>query len=216
MRRSFLANGFAETTRKVCTTCNSGWMAALEHQTKPILEAMAADEPVILDEHAQRILAAWALKTAIVHDCAQGAPWRPSAMTAEATHLAKTGVPTGNVLVWLSGFLDSPPARARLWGTTATVVTMNGERVTADIYGATLSLGPVCLQVMFTAVPEMADAFSIEERPTITLLWPYGSPFDWSERNSFADDGSEDLAAALPKILRDTFSNLSDRPEVAP
>lgn len=213
-RRSFLANGFDETTRKVCTTCNSGWMAALEHQTKLILEAMVTDEPVTLDEHAQRILAAWALKTAIVHDCAQGAPWRPSAMTAEASHLAKTGVPTGNVLVWLSGFLDSPPARARLWGTTANVLTMTGEKITADIYGATISLASVCFQVMYSAVPGMAEAFAIEERPAISLLWPYQAPFDWSERNSFADDGFDDLAAALPKILRDRFSNLAGSVEV--
>ena len=212
--RSFLASGFDETTRKVCATCNNGWMADLEERAKPLIRAMAADEPVILDEDAQRVLAAWALKTAIVHDCAPGGPWRPSAMSAEARHLAQTGAPTGNVLVWLSGFLDAPPARARLWGTIANVVTMDGAQVTADIYGATFSLGPVCFQIIFTAVPDMAEAFAIEERPTISLLWPYRSPFGWSERNSFADDGFEDLAAALPRILRDTFTNLPDSTEV--
>ena len=213
-RRSFLASGFDETTRKVCAPCNNVWMARLEDRAKPIVQAMSADEPVILDEVAQRVLAAWALKTAIVLDCAQGAPWRPSAMTDEARHLAEAGVPTSNVLVWLSGFLDPPPARARLWGTTVSVVTMSDEPISADIYGATMCLGSVCLQVVYTSAPELPEALAIEARPAINLLWPYRAPFDWSERNSFADDGFEDLAGALPRLLRSTFSSLADIAEV--
>jgi hypothetical protein len=159
---------------------------------------MASDEPLILDEDAQRVLAAWALKTAIMLDGAQGAPWRPTTMTAESRHLVEAGTPTNNVPVWLSGFLDPQPARARQWGTTANVVTIPGEHNRADIHGATITLDALCLQVIYAAVPNLPEAFAIEERPAIDLIWPYRAPFDWSQRNSFADADFEDLAAALP------------------
>jgi hypothetical protein len=187
-------------------------MGRLEEQAKPLIEAMVRDEPVILDRTAQRVLAAWALKTAIVFDAAQGAPWRPSAMTAEARHLADTGNPTVHVLVLLSGFVNAPPARAWLWGTAANVVTLTGEHITADIYGAAIALNTVCLQVMYAAIPDLRDAFAIEERPAINLIWPYRAPFDWSKKNSFADTGFEALAAVLPNLLRSTLSDVAANP----
>lgn len=210
-QRSFKTRRFTETIHKVCADCNNGWMASLEERAKPLIEAMIADESLTLGQEAQGVLAAWALKTAIVLNAAQSAPWRPSVLTEEARHLAATGTATGNVLVLLSGFIDAPPARSRLWGTTAQVLTQSGERITADIYGATIALSTVCLQVMYTAVPDMADAFALEARPAIHLIWPYRAPLDWSQRNSFADDGFEGLATAVPSILRATFSDLASR-----
>jgi hypothetical protein len=189
----------------VCASCNHGWMARLEADAKPILLSMAAGDPVSLGPEAQRVLAAWALKTAVVHDNAQGKPWRPTPMGAECRHLADTGIPTSNVLVWLSSCLDPPPARARLWGTTATVTTMDGELTAAEAYGATLALGPVWLQMLYTTIPDLPQAFTLEQRPAIALIWPYQQAFDWSERENFTDEGFEDLASALPGVLRSTL-----------
>jgi hypothetical protein len=61
-------------------------------------------------------------------------------MTVEARHRAEAGNPSGNVLVLPPGFHDPPPARARLWGTTANVVPMSGKHICADVYGATITL----------------------------------------------------------------------------
>ena len=197
---------FDETTRMVCANCNGGWMARLESATKTLFTAMTGTNPLVLEQPAQQTLAAWALKTAIVLDHAQGRPWQPSAMSDERQYLAAAGVPSAHVLVWLAACFDGPPAHARLWGTSLTLKTAGAEVVNAPVFGVTLSLGPACFQVLYSSVPEMPEAFALEERPALALIWPYRDEFDWGSRNDFANHDFHELSAALPKILKSALS----------
>jgi hypothetical protein len=70
------------------------------------------------------------------------------------------------------------------------------------IYGATIALGPIALQVLYTTVPQLSVAYALEERPAINLIWPYRAPFDWGEREEFAGQGFANYMDALPSVLR--------------
>lgn len=203
---SRIARPFDETTRMVCAACNNGWMARLENQTKSLFDAMEGTEPLTLEERAQQTLSAWALKTAIVFDHAQGIPWQPTEMADERQHIAETSAPSENVLVWLASCFDAPPAQARLWGTRAALTTTSAKTLEASVLGATFSLGQVCLQVLYSTIPSMLEAFALQQRPAITLIWPYRDPFDWSTRNSFANEDLREFAAAIPTTLRSALS----------
>jgi len=55
------------TVRQFCESCNSGWMAALERATQPILAPMLLNTDLqVLSEEDQATLATWAYKTALV------------------------------------------------------------------------------------------------------------------------------------------------------
>ena len=54
--------------KAACTTCNSGWMAKLEEETKPFLQLMVRGEQVRLSDVQQGTLARWAAKVAVLLD----------------------------------------------------------------------------------------------------------------------------------------------------
>lgn len=70
------------------------------------------------------------------------------------------------------------------------------------IYGATIALGPAALQVLYTTIPQLSVAYALEERPPISLIWPYRAPVDWGEREEFAQQGFADYIDALPSVFR--------------
>ena len=52
--------------KRVCRDCNSGWMADVEGEAKPILEPMISGKPCMLSLGDQLNVATWATKTAMV------------------------------------------------------------------------------------------------------------------------------------------------------
>lgn len=205
---SRLGQAFSETSRTVCASCNNGWMSRLETATKELFVAMTGGGPLILDREMQQTLAAWALKTMIMHDLAQVGPWSPTDMPQELEHLACTGVPTDRVVVLLSSCLDAPPAQTRLWGTSVAVQDdPRSDTREASVLGATISLGPVCFQLLYSSIPDMAETFAREERPAITLIWPYRAPFDWTTRAEFLNHDLLQLAEAVPTIVRSALQS---------
>jgi hypothetical protein len=58
------------TVKRVCRSCNNGWMSDLETQAQPILTRLVrGDRPLSLDPAQQATIAAWCRKTAMVFDC---------------------------------------------------------------------------------------------------------------------------------------------------
>jgi hypothetical protein len=56
------------TINTVCHTCNNGWMSQLEEKNIPRLKPMLLNTPVTLDRGGMKLLAEWAVKTAMVSD----------------------------------------------------------------------------------------------------------------------------------------------------
>lgn len=55
--------------KHVCEGCNEGWMSTLEDRTRPVLTPLIHGEPGSLDQDAQGLISAWAVKTAMVFEC---------------------------------------------------------------------------------------------------------------------------------------------------
>ncbi len=55
-----------QTVRRVCGTCNGGWMSQLEADTKPIIVPMILGRNVRLDSFQQELLRRWAYKTILM------------------------------------------------------------------------------------------------------------------------------------------------------
>lgn len=52
--------------RRVCESCNSGWMSDLENDVRPLLTPLIAGETIVVSGADRELLLRWALKTAAV------------------------------------------------------------------------------------------------------------------------------------------------------
>lgn len=84
--------------RRVCGSCNSGWMSDLEVEVRPLLEPLIAGEVLVVSGSDQELLRRWALKTAAVLGPLQRAP---DAVCPELRLRLAEGAPLGNeVALW--------------------------------------------------------------------------------------------------------------------
>jgi hypothetical protein len=101
VERSWHGLNAAITVKYVCdSNCNNTWMADLEHRAKPYLLAMMRGLSITLDTAAQTLVAAWALKTAMVFECTNPTKnW--FFLDEERRSLRVTRVPGLGLLIWL-------------------------------------------------------------------------------------------------------------------
>jgi hypothetical protein len=65
--RTWQANSSEVTIRRVCSTCNSGWLQRLETSVRPLLTpAILGTERVAIRPREQMLISRWALKTALL------------------------------------------------------------------------------------------------------------------------------------------------------
>jgi hypothetical protein len=57
---------FKQTVRAVCSDCNGGWMSGLEGDRRRVLSPMIRGMAVQLGADTQKLIATWALKTALM------------------------------------------------------------------------------------------------------------------------------------------------------
>ncbi len=158
-------------SRRVCASCNSGWMSRLETWARPILTPMILGQPTELNANAQKIIALWSFKTALMLNLTL-----PRAMVP-MDHLKsfyETGHPPGHGDVYLSGFAGDalswyhvrgidfldPHARQMSWGY---VLTFTVGRIAAHCFG---HIGP---QRIETRPPR-------EIRMGLIRIWPERQP----------------------------------------
>jgi hypothetical protein len=87
-RREWESRPFREVARVVCDSCNTGWMARLESEARPILEPLItrADVlPMTMSEADQFVATRWALQTCLVLQSSFEPSGAPNPMAA--THL---------------------------------------------------------------------------------------------------------------------------------
>jgi hypothetical protein len=99
--------GYEFTVKSVCSSCNTGWMHRLEHETIPMMAPMLSERPSFLDVVSQRTIAAWTLKTAMVLDSATIAKHRPLFYSrAERIALRESLRIPSRTFVWLGRSLE--------------------------------------------------------------------------------------------------------------
>lgn len=164
----------------MCQPCNTGWMADLEERSIPILERMMLGGRRTMFPMAQRIVAAWAVKTARMlreatfdhsHDAYSIFP------PAHTAHLYTHLEPSPRVRVWLARYSGDD---LRLYFRDTTSLRQRKDDVTGVVlhggaYGQTLLVG----NLIFVVVGDWADrpdvGFEVVPSghgPTMVPLWP--------------------------------------------
>lgn len=190
---------------QICEPCNNGWLSRLESAVKPILAPMAVDgKTTELDASAQKSLATWAVKTALLLEFAIRQRYPDAravtgyvASEVERTWLMTGGEPPPRGRVWIGGFDARNRVALRFESANLSAVGRESAEVPAHL--TTLSVGYVAFQV-FTIDFVVADSVGASHFPDPPAAYspvlrgispPRSSrsePLDWPGEHKFTDE----------------------------
>jgi hypothetical protein len=181
--------------RKVCARCNNGWLSRLETESVDILDPLISSLKMqLLPLAAQRQIALWATKTAMMVDNTQVDPILPTMKLARMrSHRA---IP-GGTRIWIGACAELYPLV-----TNHTVridlenLEKNGERFPGGFY-APMKIGHLCLYVYFPMGDNLVIQLAPRHHLGLARIWPRRAsdlpwpppwmPRDGSEFEAFAD-----------------------------
>jgi hypothetical protein len=117
--RSWVSKHPELVTTSLCRRCNNEWLNQMETAARPHLEPMITGEPVELDSDAQRAVAVWAYKTALLMQLLRPENVRVIPME-RYTALYADGRPPTDARVWLGAVQGGPAMSEALTRTKLT------------------------------------------------------------------------------------------------
>jgi hypothetical protein len=197
---TFTTDKVDHKVRKVCGTCNRGWMGQLEDRVAPILRPTVLGNLTRLGLEDQRLVALWAAKTAMVLDVA--APDSGIIPEEHFDFLYRERHPPPHTLVWLAAYaLDAgePGEMVRAYGLYSRVVGLTWHVSTGDLNGylSTFSAGYLVVQVMTLAVPDdypPTEVGTVSDAPFVHVWPPVPRLLTWPPSVSVTLEGLEGLA----------------------
>lgn len=187
--------------KRVCRTCNNGWMSRLENEAKPVIESILDDKIKAVDASAQLTLARWAVKTAMVLETVgANRDWFYS--ETERSLMGKVQTIPQRTSVWIAKCVDHPniySAAKGLWASP--------NKTGVHAFNTTMGFGSVALQVVSIKVPakipaNIAVTYDISDGPwdqTLVQVWPSSqNPLSWPPKYGLKDElGLEALTERL-------------------
>ncbi len=180
------------TVKRVCAPCNTGWMAALEGRAKPILVPMIMGEnlPITLVPLSQRILANWALKTALMLDFLHSGS-KPVFQSSAYSSFFRDRHPTRHTAIWVACFGEPG---LRFHASSQTIAMANPPEYTPE---GIVTRGRAYESGALSTFSAQAAVFQVvtfpENSPTIRdaldppgaiHIWPLaGRSFNWPVNN---------------------------------
>lgn len=195
------------TVSAVCKRCNNEWMSDLEQSAKPMLEGMLHGHGRQLHAGGQRTLAAWALKTAMMVEHSQGAS-RHLIGAADYAHLFERLEPSSRVRMWMAAYGgDVITAMGSNFGLDTELAgggLPDPDRGAREIWSATVSFGPVVVQLLGSDIAEVLQGFKVRVRGC-HRLWPTHRSFTWMPRPALTE---HELVGFAEGLVRERLRQL--------
>jgi hypothetical protein len=168
----------SNTTNVVCHGCNTGWMAALEHRSAPLLKPMITGKPHTLTQADQIVVATWATKTVMVLEPTVGQ--NDNFPLDQHQIVMQLDRPPGLLRIRAAAIEDtSPPLR---FSCVRAQLEHSGV-VSVQVHFYTLQIGALVLQVIrpeppppnYGALKQLAVPYDIEAPvfpPVDGFFWP--------------------------------------------
>jgi hypothetical protein len=177
--------------RCACNDCQSGWMARLESEVRPILAPMLHGAQTRLMPTEQGTLAAWAVRVAAVQRCI-GDDLQEPMLPDHYTPLRETLEPPLDTYVFV-GRYEGP--RRRVHWTETIRLSDAGRKLPARANGyyATLTIGQVIFQVFGSSVAG-AEMDGVPDR--LLQIWKPVDAIAWPPESAVSEPDLEGLARA--------------------
>jgi hypothetical protein len=177
--------------KRVCQTCNNGWMSQLENEVKPLFEAILRGALTNITIQAQSTIAVWAMKTAMVLEaCCSEKTWfytkeNRQRLGSNREMPARTSV-----------FMAKCVAQSDIYSATKNHWTSEyAGAVRAHV--TTMAFGPVAIQVVTIRTPvslpeEIRVTYDMSDGPwgtTLVEVWPVKrEPLAWPPKHGLQGD----------------------------
>jgi hypothetical protein len=191
--------------KTVCGQCNNGWMSDLENDSIPVIGSMLQGLTVPIREDQQRLISAWAVKTAIMMDSLKGRdPKKRFYLKEECVSLRLHRTIPAHTRVWLGHYNDMGLGA---FGTDFTVVTTAHEQV-AQGMATTIVAGHLALQVVSVHhAPEYIDREIADVQPKaadweslLVQTWPMELQYvTWPPNQEFANKGRNSIGGLMER-----------------
>ncbi|HZD69827.1 MAG TPA: hypothetical protein VFA45_13250 [Actinomycetes bacterium] len=183
-----------DITAPVCKTCNHRWLSVLENDVQPVLSRLIRGQEGTLDPDQQRLLATWAVKTALMLDLGGRRPFIPTGFYRE---FRLRRCPLSSQVVWLGAYRGS---RYAAWA--------SHRALHVGISSDEPPNGFVSTFTAFRAVFQVAGHFTrgnmhVEDRrlmiAALARIWPpRAESIDWPpQKLAFGDDSLAELAQSI-------------------
>ena len=157
-----------------CSSCNGGWMSALENQVKPFVTTMAyRGEKTLLDAGRQLALTRWIIKTAMVYEFTASPTERKYFSDSERVAFKESFAIPSNLWIWLGRYDGVRPLHA--FQQRAPTSPLSAP----SLYALTFTANFLAIQVFaFRSSEGDFDQLARSTRPG-RLLQQYPAPNGW-------------------------------------
>ena len=149
--REWQALPFTTQSRRVCLSCNTGWMARLEDDTRPILGPLIGGPiDTVLSVDQQAVATSWALKTAMCVQLISPREWWPIPQRhfAQLYESRDGRLPLPGSYAWLGRYRASRPQTRHLIQPLQIDAETKGLAHPPDAYAASFAVGEMAIQVV--------------------------------------------------------------------
>ena len=170
------AKTFALIRRKVCGTCNSGWLNELEERVRPLMAHFAANTPVTLDAEEQADLALWSVAAALIamSDDPDEAGFADPAIAHE---IFRERRPPDDMNVWLGA---NSHGEMGWFGSHSLNLAPAPEQTGA--WGATISFGYAVIHMVFHGLPNQRMRLRDDAQRSLRRIWTPRDRAVWPPR----------------------------------
>jgi hypothetical protein len=190
--------------RRVCTDCNSGWLATLEARVQRLLAPLILGKGrLALSTSEQKLITRWGVKTATMVGYSQSPP-RP-APPDQLAWLRERGTPPPQTGTWLAAYRGEEQSTVRQASVTCEFPGGLGQAFEAVL--TTFVHGPLVVLVLhFVDAPDEIAVGTYDEvmNTFTTKLWPravHSVTATWPPKLGCDDDGLDKLSSALENDL---------------
>ena len=186
--------GHEVVTRRVCVTCNTGWLSRLEGDASRVLSGPILGERTVLSQKDQRTIASWVTKVHLLLDLAH--PLDRMVPDSELEDFGRTHQPPQRAVILMGGF-DDDRAPGLFYRTLLHVPDETGRHPQdANGYVLTFNVFRVLFQMIGhhspTAFLDVKDSRPIDR--AIFCIWPGPEkPAMWPPHNVFGSDSMVSL-----------------------
>jgi hypothetical protein len=179
------------TVNRVCAACNNGWMSQLEGNVKPILSPLIRGQRRTLWTDHQRLIAAWAIKMAMVFEFT-GPPKDPY-FTQDERAALRAGTLPENSFVMLARYVGRKYL-GRANDRQITALDRSESEFLA--YVSTFAIGQLVLQSVSHRNPlARLDESALDAGDEGVIVHPTTAIRWWPPTAAFNDEGLEALGA---------------------
>lgn len=170
------AKTFALKSRKVCGTCNSGWLRELEERVKPLMAAFAANSPIVLTRNEQADLALWATASSLIAMSLD--PEAQAFADAElARRIYRDRRPTAGMDIWLG---TNAHGEMGWFGSHTLNISQAPEHRGA--WGASITFGYAVIHLVCHDLPNLRMRLKGDAHRSLRRIWGASERVAWPLR----------------------------------